>query len=565
MGDFDEMKLTVATLAVFAAIQTVTSSPQPSVVLPPSVAQAVLVDTIVTDSKGRPVTDLKVDDFELFEDDRRVAISLFQAPATALPPSEKSSSSANAVPTKSTRAIDDRIVAIYADRKLLSPGGRKRALDQAADLARLFIDRGARVVVIAEDPGLRALTPLTSDVAVVRGAFERIQGWATQSPGVVETRETLDRLKSTIELAESGRMCEGSPCLCVLPELISAIRGYAVFRDFEATEAAARLSVVFAALHGLPGRKSLIYVSEGLEHRPGIQLFDQLFRICPDTERKDASSVLSPMQEFDTSRPLKDAAARANALGVTIYPLDARGLGGLSTGDITMTDRRYVPSARNDSIKDANLAGPQQLLAEETGGFAMLRGLGPESAMRRFETDDAARYLLAFVPGEADGRRHVLRARLKPEIAAKRKVEIRHRLSYFRTALPDRRGQRALSVLVFGLEENSIGLDAEVVRTGAESAEVRATIPEAAFRSGGGDGATRSWRIVIAFRALDAPSSQVTVREKEVDIAAAPGAGSSRSVAVEIPISTHAYDVVVGVEGPENRVSYLRRRLEAQK
>ncbi|MEO8361824.1 MAG: hypothetical protein ABI672_17445, partial [Vicinamibacteria bacterium] len=46
----------------------------------PATAQLVAVDVVVTDRKGRAVTDLRQEDFELYEDNRPVQVSGFQAP-----------------------------------------------------------------------------------------------------------------------------------------------------------------------------------------------------------------------------------------------------------------------------------------------------------------------------------------------------------------------------------------------------------------------------------------------------------------------------------------------------
>ena len=546
------------------------SAQTPLLQIPAAVAEVVVIDAYVTDSKNRPVTDLRKEDFELREDSRTVEITAFQGPdglmpgfgghGQALPPGSGSVSA--------TLAPGPFTVAIYVDRWLLSPAGRKRALDQAAALAESHIARGARVVVIAEDKGLRPLTPLTTDPVVIREALTRIQRWATQSPGEAEARSVIENVKARIEMAETSRECEVPPaCVCVLPSLITMVRGYATFRGVEVQQAAGRLSFLVSALRGIAGRKALVYVSEGLEQRPGLHLFDQLTSICPEALRKDATSIYSAMQEIDASSVLRDTAARANAARVSFYPIDARGLGGPSAADVEASDRRYVPSPRTDRAKDANFVSQYRYLAEQTGGFAMIRGIEPGAAMKRFDADARGHYVLGFVPADADGRTHALFVGVSDKIRNRRDIEIRYRQSYFRATLPTRRGQRALSALLFGLEDEALHVRASVERTGPETARVRVALPLSGLKAIDGVAPPEGHvQIVLSFRRSDAAEDEVTVREKDVSFSLtadelARDAGQ-RDIVIEVPVGAGDYEFAIGVEDVSSGASsYLRRAL----
>ena len=54
------------------------TQPAQPLTIPPAIAQMVMVDAFVTDRKGRPITDLRAEDFELLEDSQRVAIVAFR-------------------------------------------------------------------------------------------------------------------------------------------------------------------------------------------------------------------------------------------------------------------------------------------------------------------------------------------------------------------------------------------------------------------------------------------------------------------------------------------------------
>lgn len=536
---------------------------QGTLTISPSVAQMVIVDAAVTDAKGRPITTLRVEDFELFEDGRPVEIVSFQPPAPA-------TSSGSSSGVSLTAPSDDReamTLAIYVDRWLLSSGSRKRALDQAAMLSDLHIARGARVLVVADDHGLRSLTPLTTDPEIVRAALDAVQAWQTTSPGAGEARNVMNDIEATIKLnVEMPRMdCD---CVCVLPELIAMVRAYASARAREAQAAADRLSFVASVVGPLPGRKALLYVSEGLEQRPGVHLYDQLGTICPPALLRNATSIQAAMGEFETSAPLRAAAARANAARVTIYPLDARGLPSFAADGLTADDPAYAPSKRSEMVQNANLTNPLELLGEETGGFALLRGLDPAAAMKRFDAVEQGQYVVGFVPGDADGKIHRLELRLTRKAQARQKAEIKHRLAYLRSVPPDRRAQRAMSTLAFGLEENTLGVEAEAERTSATSARIRVVLLLKALTALPGTEEGRV-RLVVSFRSVGDDKSAPVVREKDVGVSLDAREleleGGLREFVVDIPVGASAHDVVIGVEDvASGAVSYLKRVLPPQ-
>ena len=464
--------------------------------LTPAVAQIVVVDAFVTDNKGRPVSNLVAEDFDLLDDHKGVRIVGFEAPRIG-PSGETGDTKAapGAGIERRTSTPDAEVMVIFIDRKLLSPGGRRLAMQQSQALASAHLERGGRVGVVAEDGTLRPLTPVTADPAEVRRGVERIGEMVVQSPGVDQERIVYSQFESIIEM---------QGCIEGLPQLINVVRDYARWRGIEAQEARDRLNALVDALVGLPGRKALVYVSEGLEQRPGIHLFEQITSICPEVLHRDSTQIFAAMQEIETSPAFKEAAARANAARVTFYPIDARGLMSATAMDMSRGDRRYIPTAKNDFIRDANLVNSYQLLAEETGGFPLVRGLSPAVATKRLQAEAAGHYVLAFTPSrEPDGKAHDLTVRLKKE---RRGIQIRHRMSYLHAEPAVQRGQRALSALMFGLEENGLRATLDIQRApppaeGATSATVKISLPLDALRFDETDtGRQARVRVVVALR-----------------------------------------------------------------
>lgn len=530
--------------------------------LTPAVAQLVVVDAFVTDKKGRPVSNLVAEDFDLLDDHKGVQIVGFEPPRIGVSGEAGETKAApGAGIERRTSTPDAEVMVIFIDRKLLSPGGRMRAIQQGQALASEHLKAGGRVVVVAEDEPLRPLTSLTHDPAEVQKALDRIGKLAIQSPGADHERMVLSQFESIIEM---------QGCIGGLPQLINVVRDYARWRAIEAQEARDRLNGLADALVGLPGRKALVYVSEGLEQRPGIHLFEQITSICPEVMTREFSQIYAAMQEIETSPVLKEASARANAARVTFYPIDARGLMSATAMDISRGNRRFIPTAKNDFIRDANLVNSYQLLAEETGGFPMIRGLSPAVATKRLQAEAAGHYVLAFTPSrDPDGKAHDITLRLKKE---RRGFRIRHRMSYLHAEPALQRGQRALSALMFGLEENGLRATLDIQRTsppteGGTSATVKISLPLDSLRFEDVDtGRQARVRVVVALRSTsgDKARSAAIVREKEFTIAVPPGATMTdlHDVFVDIPIDGESYDFAVGVEDVASGLAtYLRRTL----
>lgn len=546
--------------AVVTAFLTLSAQgPQQPLYLSPSVAQLVVVDAFVADSRGRPVSRLTVDDFELRDDHRKVQIVAFESPHSRLPPKTLSERPEGVGPEATApSAPDAEIMAVFIDRKLLSPGGQRRAVDQARALAQDHIEAGGRVVVVAEAPGLQPLTSVTSQMSEVYRALEQIKSWTVSSPGAGHELVVISLFEGI--LATQG-------CIRGLPQLLDVVRDYARWRALEAQEVRDRLGRLVDALVGLRGRKALVYVSEGLEQRPGIHLFEQITAICPEILQREYSQVFAAMQEIETSAILKEASARANAARVTFYPIDARGLMTATAMDISRPNRRYLPSAKNDFIRDANLVNPYQQLAEETGGFPMVRGLSPAVATKRLRAEAEGHYVLAFTPSrDPDGKAHDITVSLKKE---RRGVRIRHRMSYLHTEPAVQRGQRALSALIFGLEENTLRASLEIARVDPERALVKATVPLDALRfEETQTGRQATLRVVVALRSSATAKSiaPAVAREKEFTITLPAGAQATgtHGIVVDVPISESQHEFAVGIEDVgSGRATYLRRLLGA--
>jgi VWFA-related protein len=535
----------------------------------PVEAQIVYVHVAVTDSRGRPVRDLGREDFALYQDGRAVPIVAFRAPSStrvapgAVVPGAPPAS--NPVPLA---APPEPVTFVaYIDNWNLTTQGRKRVLPGLASfLKEQLAFPGTRAVVVTAGPEARVLSRLTHDVEEILTALraaerEPVRGYVTRSDA-----------RQVIETVESIMRSVPEPCEDIVQMLQVPIHVQARARSREMEQTLARLEAVTQALGTLPGSKALLYVSDGLEQRPAIDLFHQLGDICPAALRRDFSTLFAPMQEYDLSRAFQALGARANAARVTLYPIDGSGLQGYSAGDLSQTDRRFIPSPKTDSIRFANLRAGQSILADETGGTTVFSTNDPREAMGQIAEKLRSEYVLGLAPEHGpEGGVH----RLRVELLRKKGRHLRYTPSYLHAHRAEAGASRTLAALLVGLEEDTLGAevsldpwpaggDPKVART----AKVRVGLPLARLTAvERADERHGRVRVVIAIWRVGAHAREqpLELREQLIDVPLPPtaAAGGSapgrREFVVEVPLRADHREIGVGIHDANSRLTTYRR------
>jgi VWFA-related protein len=418
--------------------------------------------------------------------------------------------------------------------------------------------------VVAAGDEAHVLSPLTADAEQIAAALRS----AEQEP--VHGHLTRSDERNAIEVVKA--LMESGPAGCAdLPLLQAPIRKQAQSRSQDLVGTLARLESVTQALGTLPGSKALFYVSDGLEQRPAIDLFNQLGDICPEALHRDFSVLFSPMQEYDLSRAFQALAARANASRVTLYPVDASGVQAFTVGDVSQSNRSFVPSPKTDMIRAANLKAGQSILADETGGTAVFAASDPQGALAQIADQVRGEYALGLAPGHApEGQVHSLRVEL-----LKKGRRIRYTPSYFHGERAEPGASRTLAALLVGLEDDTLGADVSVdpsvsdrVATSTRTVNVRigvplvrlSTVEEAERRHG-------RLRVVIAIWRAGALAKErpLEVRENLIDVPLPPAASADgsapgrREFVVEVALNADHGEIGVGVHDVFSRLATYRR------
>ena len=310
-------------------------------------------------------------------------------------------------------------------------------------------------------------------------------------------------------------------------------------------------------LSGLEGRKVVLYVGSGYGQRPGLDLLQYLMDLCPEYQSEFSAYLLT----YDESRNLLALAAAANSKRITFYPLDAGGLRTAATSSVDLFDARLRPSALVGQIERTNLQAPFALLADETGGQAILDANQPLRDLRDLESDFRHVYSLGFTPrGEPDGKPHTLRVELRTK---RRGVRLRYRRSFVDHTPDTRMIDRAISAMAFGEESNPLGVAAElgeITKISAKEIEVpvRIAVPTRYLTlvPDADEKLTGRFRVFLAAHSAD--REWTPWREHFFDLTEADGEEPLQRITVTMNLEPGDYRVGVGVRDENAMVtSYL--------
>jgi VWFA-related protein len=356
----------------------------------------VQVDAVVTDSRGRRVTDLKPASFEILQDGKPQAITNFSyvstKPATEgaahrVAPAKLAKGEAPPPPPVLRPAEVRRTLALVVDD--LGLAGEN--IPNVRNAIRSFIDEQMRpgdlVAIVRTGAGMGALQQFTTDKRLLYAALDRV------------------------------KYGESRVGMSSFAPLGSGVRGGATLNHFrEETLAVGTLGAlrfVVNSMRSFPGRKSVILFTENIR---------LIFRGATD------EMVAHAVQQ------LSDAASRAS---VVIHAIDPRGVPetNLTAADDTsrVSRRRVsrVPAQRQEEV--IRTEDGMFELAEATGGLFLHDTNDLTGALLKAAEDSDGYYLIGYVPGadtfgDANGQSKFHRIEVRVKVAG---LHVRSRDGFF--------------------------------------------------------------------------------------------------------------------------------------
>lgn len=348
----------------------------------------VQIDAVVLDKDGRPVTDLRPEDFEILQDGRPQPITNFSYIDTT----PRTTSQVAAAPADAARGKDwkrtSKFIAPPVGPTALSKGEARRVIVIAFDdlglsfdtiglaqkAARKFIEQDMRpgdlMAVVRTGSGAGSLQQLTTDKRQLFAAIDALR-WNPKSRGGLNSivANEVDAAKEEDE-SKTGGLESGGSGAVTLVALRHFVRG----------------------LSELPGRKTIILVANEI----------------PDGRTPDSVRV---------GRELSRLVDLANRSSVSFYGIDARGLQtlnveaaepGLTIGSSDLGTRNTLNAVLSGN--DPRI-GPRRTsffnsqtglikLTRETGGFALINRNDLLRSFKQILDDHAGYYMLGYQPDE---------------------------------------------------------------------------------------------------------------------------------------------------------------------
>ena len=413
-----------------------------------SETRLVQLNVIVETKKGRLVEDLKKEDFTLLDNGKEQQIALFATESAKAP--ETASPEGDAKPALAPNAFGNRlrhseeppgsVTVILFDVLNTSFTDQAYARTQILSFLRQLQPQD-HVAIYLLTNRLRVINEFTQDSKSLLEAIARFQSFPS-----------LMLANSSQPLMSAQDFGGGDPkaaqrLALLMNDMNSKLSDLANVNRVDITARA--IEAIANHVAGIPGRKSLVWVSGG-------------FPISISFDSNYNSPVDSQSQNF---APQMERVARAlNQSNLAIYPVDARGLliGGEFEASTSHPFSSHDPPVHNLGEGQSEQS-TMDLLANRTGGHAYYNTNDIKGAIRRTLGDSRFTYTIGYYPdhGNWNGEYHTIQLRAKKNGAV-----LRYRKGYFALADPPENAAAthyALQAAVWSpVDATSLGIEARV-------------------------------------------------------------------------------------------------------
>jgi len=488
----------LAAAGVLFAQKTPTASELPP--LTENVTVAVTnVEVVVTDSKGKRVSGLKKEDFQVLEDGIPQAVTNFYAVsggrailadgnAVDLTEAEKPSAPVEVPPALKAKYV------IYVDNLNIHPLHRTRVFRSIYDFIDKAIGPNAEGMVVTFNRSLKIRQRFTAEKGLLVGALEQVAGESGGAQTIVQQRE--DALQKINDVKSQG-------------EAINYAQQIARSMDDDLRASVDGLKTTISGLAGVEGRKILVYVSDGLPQVVGQEFFEAI------QKKFQASQAATEQFTFDRTASYLTLVREANAQGVTLYTIDAAGL---QADENVSAERGTMDSRPSTFFLRQNYQEPLQTLARETGGIAAINTNDPKRELDEIAKDFSDFYSLGYrsTRGAID-RPHQIEVKLN-----RSGLRARYRSGYMEKTVETRTAEAVTAAQTYPRTDNPLQFTISVGEPKSYSAEnylvpVRMSIPLENVTMVP-DGNDYRGRLYIYFVVLDSDGKQSDLQIRPLEI-----------------------------------------------
>ena len=366
--------------SLLGARQTASTAPRPQQPVFRADVQLVTTDVIVRDRDGRFVPDLGVDDFMVFEDGQPQEIASLllvhggrvfnvQAPPTLAAPEGIILPTSRPVAT-----APGRIFLLFVDDFHLHPLDTPHVRAVLKQITSTLIHEGDLFALFTTGPSAVTLD-MSYDRRLLESLISRIKGNGLSVADIIE--------------GPQGREGPGDLRFRAHTAFATA---YDLMRQLEQVE---------------HRRKAVIYVSNGYDFDPfpaGRQGTDQIFGrpyglSVTDAEYGNPFLAIAErgnrFADLDLTLELGELTRAANRANASFYTIDVRGLVGAMDAGRQLDPTEWIQHVRKTQQT-------LRLLAEATGGLAVVNTNDFESALRQIDAETSDYYMLGYYASNTD-------------------------------------------------------------------------------------------------------------------------------------------------------------------
>ena len=372
----------ITSLALLAALLQSPAPQQPPVTFKVEV-NYVEIDANVTDAQGNFVRNLTRDDFQIVEDGKPQALTVFSMvdiPVTRPDPPLYSKTVIPPDVVSNRTPFEGRVFVLVLDDLNTRISRTARTRQAARQFVERYVAANDLVAVVNTSGYGKAMQDFTGNRALAVKAIDASMGNKAES--------------ATSAALQDYYMTQGTPGV--------ASNMNAAYNDMQRyTNARNSLDTLRAVANYMTGmrgrRKAVVFFSEGINY--------------------DLANVIANRYASEVQREIQDLIAAATRANVSVYTVDPRGVTSGMEDTIELgsfpTDNSIMSTRLMDELRNEH--DSLRTIAEETGGFAVLNQNDFRNAFSRILDDNSSYYVLGYYPtnDKRDGRFRNVRVQMR--------------------------------------------------------------------------------------------------------------------------------------------------------
>lgn len=393
-------------------------------------ARLVELTVVAMDKDGNPVKDLEAEDFTIHDNGKIRSISLWRYEGGREPTAAKEPELPPFVFSNLPEAIgtDARnITALVLDSVNTEPVDQRFVKGQASRLLRALAPQ-TRVAIYQLGRELRIIHDFTDDMSSLRDGLEQLK-LQVQAQGLSDVEQAAKETEALLDQIEARKTPYAGPVFAAIQgasntAIAADVNSNSMIRGNRVESTLAALEGLGRHLAGIPGRKSVVWISGGIPVA--------LPRVTTTSDNKP----INPITGDNLSQAIRSTSLRLAQAGVALYAIDARGL---KTGAESISQMQYPPliSGRVSELEHAAMQNTEgraafAMMTSITGGRFIFGTNDLSEGVRKVEGDLNGSYSLGFyAPEEPDNKWHALKVTVR-----RPGVRLLHKEGYLADASP---------------------------------------------------------------------------------------------------------------------------------